>query len=406
MTLRSSKMAKKGFNLKTHQSQYSEKTGWQSLPDSAIWNSAETLIFAFASPIFLNKPELFKQLHDQFPNATLVGCSTSGEIQGDQLFDSSISLTFIKFKNSQFRSALVPVNLTSDSRAAGKSLAETLFDSSLKAITILSDGLMVNGTSLVEGFKDVIDTSKIPLGGGLAGDGNNFQRTFVVYNGLVKSSSVVAVGFYGESIDISVSARGGWDIFGPNRTITKSSGNELFEIDGKPALDLYKEYLGDRAKDLPASGLLFPLQICPVNDPSKKMVRTILSINEHNKSLIFAGDVPQGWSGQLMRANFERVIDGASSAYESGVLKMNDKNSAKFVMAVSCVGRRLVLGERTSEEIQVIADGLTKDSVMSGFYSYGEIAPTMTGQSCELHNQTMTLFILTEKETAQARKAS
>lgn len=392
--------------MKTHQSQYRDSLGWKNLPDVAIWNKEETLIFAFASPIFLRRPEVFKSLREKFPMATLVGCSTSGEIQGENLTDSSVVLTFLNFENSRFRSALVPVVLPADSYGAGRSLAEKLNDKDLKGIAILSDGLVVNGTGLVDGFRQVIDTSKIPLGGGLAGDGNNFQQTFVIYNDEVKSGHVLAVGFYGEGIDISVSARGGWDIFGPSRTITKSEGNEVFEIDGKPALDLYRRYLGDRAKDLPASGLLFPLQICPSDDPNKSMVRTILSINEKNHSLVFAGDVPQGWSGQLMRANFERVIEGASAAYENGYQNVKDKSLPQFVLAVSCVGRRLVLGERTSEELQVISENLKENSVMSGFYSYGEIAPTMNGNSCELHNQTMTLFLLVEKEALQSKKAS
>ena len=382
--------------MKTVQAQFIKSKGWLNLPDPKIWNTAKTLILGFSSPDFATDEHIFKKISDTYPNSVFVGCSTAGEIQGASVFDSSVSLTFVKLEVASFRVVISPISNATESFSVGQNLAAQLTTPQLKGIAIFSDGLIINGSSLVEGFKSVIDTAKIPLGGGLAGDGGRFQSTFVVYNGQVKKGHVIAVGFYGDELDVSVSARGGWDIFGPLRTVTKSIGNELFEIDGRPALELYKEYLGERSKDLPASGLLFPLEIGPESDPSKKLVRTILSVDEKNNSLTFAGDIPVGWTAQLMRANFERVIEGSEVALEGCRAKMRNQNLSAFVLAVSCVGRRLVLGERTVEEIEVLHENLPAQSALTGFYSYGEIAPTVNGNSCELHNQTMTVFMITE----------
>jgi hypothetical protein len=136
-----------------------------------------------------------------------------------------------------------------------------------------------------------------------------------------------------------------------------------FELDGRPALQLYKEYLGDRAAGLPATGLLFPLALRANQTDSKSLVRTILAVNEGEQALTFAGDIPEGTFAQLMKADFDR----------------------------------LVLGERTEEETEATLDVLPKGTQQIGFYSYGEISPYAAG-TCDLHNQAMTLTTLSEAE--------
>ena len=190
-------------------------------------------------------------------------------------------------------------------------------------------------------------------------------------------------------------SKGGWDRFGPERTVTRSEGNVLFELDGKPALDLYKTYLGERASGLPATALLFPLALRARAGEEKSLVRTILAVDESARSLTFAGDVPQGSLAQLMRANFDRLVDGAEGAALMTRGRCG-KGRSTLAVAISCVGRRLVLGERTEEELEAVGDVLPEGARVLGFYSYGEISPFATGR-CDLHNQTMTLTTLQER---------
>jgi hypothetical protein len=200
------------------------------------------------------------------------------------------------------------------------------------------------------------------------------------------------VGFAGD-VQVSAGSAGGWDIFGPERTITASKGNVLYELDGRPALELYREYLGERADGLPATALLFPLAIRRARDATPRTVRTVLGIDELGQAMTFAGDVPEGWHAQLMCANRDRLVDGAMQAAQRSALPASV--DPQLAVAISCVGRRLVLGERTEEEIEATLEALVPGAQLVGFYSYGEIGPHPEGH-CDLHNQTMTITAIGE----------
>lgn len=187
---------------------------------------------------------------------------------------------------------------------------------------------------------------------------------------------------------------GGWDPFGPERIITRSQGNVLYELDGQSALGLYKKYLGEHARELPASGLLFPLSL-RTQAGATPVVRTILSVDEATQSLTFAGDVPVGAYARLMKANFDRLIDGATGAATAGGRALGG-TATELAILISCVGRKLVLKQRIEEEVEGVRDVLGAGAVLTGFYSYGEISPFTPGAKCELHNQTMTITTLAE----------
>ena len=302
----------------------------------------------------------------------------------------------VRFDKTPVRMAEAVVRDPQDSYTAGTAIASQLNRPSLRAILVLSDGLHVNGSELVKGLNDSLGGAVV-ISGGLAGDGTHFKKTWVLKDRTPQSGYVTAVGLYGDHIRIGHGSKGGWDKFGPERLVTKSHGNVLYELDGRPALHLYKEYLGDRAAGLPATGLLFPLAIRSSLSEGKTLVRTILAVDEASQSMTFAGDIPQGVYAQLMRANFDRLIQGASDA---ATLTTNGHDGSPsdhscLSIAISCVGRRLVLGERTEEETEATLDILPQGSRQIGFYSYGEISPYESG-ACDLHNQTMTLTTITE----------
>ncbi|PWY54979.1 hypothetical protein DGG96_14350 [Legionella qingyii] len=379
--------------------QFLKNKGW-SLKEFPDLDSENTLVLIFAAPEFKDFQDPIIQLANFYSNSNIIGCSTAGEIFGNNLFDRSITVAVIKFAKTSLKIAKAEVNNSKDSENAGKVIAEQLKADDLHSIFILSDGLNVNGSELVQGLNTVKANQNIIITGGLAGDGSQFGKTWAILNNKILDHYAVAVGFYGSDIHIGHASMGGWDIFGPVRRITRSESNILYELDYQPALQLYKEYLGEKASELPSSGLLYPLAI---NNPQihdeTQLVRTILAINEKEQSLTFAGDIPMGWHAQLMRANFDRLID---SAHEAGLLAnklmLNDnleKLGPVLAIDISCVGRRLLLGERTEEEIESTMSALPKGSTQVGFYSYGELSPFSVG-NCELHNQTMTITTIYE----------
>ncbi len=378
--------------------QYQKNRGWSctNFPDL---DSPNTLILAFAAPCFKTQPEILRDLAKHYPQSKMIGCSTAGEILANSIYDESISVVVARFDKTQLEITEAEVTSPDHSFDSGCEIRKTLNKPGLRSIFVLSDGLLVNGSELVDGLNQGID-SEVSIAGGLAGDGSDFKNTWTLINGEIRLSHVVAIGFYGDSLVVGHESRGGWDIFGPLRHITRSEGNILYELDDKPALQLYKEYLGDKATELPASGLLYPLAISdPSQEKTVQLVRTILAVDEPTQSLIFAGNIPLGWNAQLMRANFDRLINSANDAGDVALERhskgQNLGEKPLLVIAISCVGRRLLLGERTEEETEAVLDAMPPGATQVGFYSYGELSPYGLG-ACELHNQTMTLTLYSE----------
>jgi hypothetical protein len=373
---------------------YSKTSGWstKSFPDI---DSEKTLIIIFGSSSYFDDAEPIAELKAFYKKSKFSGCSTAGEIFEGTISDDSLTVAIMQFDKSDVHVVTAEIDDPVNSQSTGIKLASELNKENLKHVIVFSEGLNVNGSELAKGFDSVL-TSQIKVSGGLAGDGSAFKQTWVMAQDKPVRNTISAIGFYGDSLDIGCGSKGGWDTFGPERIITKSKGNIVMEIDGEPALDLYKRYLGDRANELPSSALLFPLSIRKNFGSEEKLVRTILSVDHINKTMTFAGDVPEGWCVQLMRANMDRLIEGASGAAQSAKSKSQVVNGDTLAIAVSCVGRRLVLGERTEEEVEATLQSYLAGTKQIGFYSYGEL--TSDGfQPCSLHNQTMTITSISEK---------
>jgi len=359
----------------------------------ATLDSSSTLVLAFGA----SRGDLrhaLRMVREQLPLSHMIGCSTAGEILGSEVSDDSLSIAIARFERSRVRSTIALAIDSSDSFAIGQHVGRTLNAPDLRAVFVLADGLNVAGSKLVRGIRSAIG-DRPAVTGGLAGDGLLFEKTWVMHQGLLGSGAAVAAGLYGERMEIGFGSKGGWDIFGPERAITRARDNVLYELDGKPALQLYKTYLGQRASGLPATALLFPLALRSDGACESSVVRTVLAVNERDQSMTFAGDIPQGARAQLMRANFDRLVQGASDAAAMTQAGGALLGGPTLSIAVSCVGRRMVLGERTEEETEATLEAMPARTEQVGFYSYGEISPCPHVGS-ELHNQTMTLTTLSE----------
>ncbi len=361
------------------------------------WSAAEkprdgtSLVLYFAAPGVMDAEALATELHQRYGDAAIVGCTTGGEIAGNEVLDDSIVTAAIGFDKATVRVAARDLTDISQSHDVGAELARELAGDGLRAIFILSDGTKVNGDVLVAGCLEAVRPEVI-VTGGLAGDGARFQSTAVGCNDAMRPGRVAAIGLYGDSLTIGHGSFGGWDEFGPPRTITRAQGNVLYELDGEPALDLYKRYLGEEAQGLPGSALLFPLSIRPAaGAEGGEVVRTIVGIDEAAKSMTFAGDVPTGYLARLMRGNFDNLVDGAGKAAETA-----NTGSPCLAVLVSCIGRKLLMGQRIAEEVEIVSDVLGPRAALIGFYSYGEISPHGFTGKCELHNQTMTITTISE----------
>ncbi len=368
--------------------------GWNKPFDTSL-DGVNTLIMIFASCDELLVTTALSQLLESFQHATVVGASTAGEIYNDEYYVDAIVVSVIAFEHTSLQTISLPLQSTEKSFDDGVKIAKKLYNDDMRGIFVLSDGLQVNGSQLTQGLSFVVGSS-VPITGGLAGDDDRFEKTWIVVDKEIKSGYVCGVGFYGKNLQFKHASKGGWDRLGLQRVVTKSKNNVLYELDHQPALEIYKKYLGDKAKELPASGLLFPLELKEDADATESKVRTILGVNEDDNSITFAGDIPEGHCVTLMKANYNRLIDGASGAAES--LDFSSYHGEEILsIAISCVGRRLVLKSRVEEELEAVMDAIPPKAKQIGFYSYGEISPLASGK-CDLHNQTMTLTILWESD--------
>jgi hypothetical protein len=364
---------------------WSKSSGWEASPS---FSAIAELVLVFADEAYFQTETCYTELRNKFPKAHIIGCSSAGSVSGVEISDGDVVATIVKLERAKIRIATVDIEQGKSARDLGTRLMNELAAPDLKHVFVLSDGLQVNGSELAQG----LNQAGLPVTGGLAGDGNRFGKTWVMADAPAKSGRIVALGFYGE-VHVKSGCFAGWEEFGAERVVTKSVGNVVYQIDGQPALALYKKYLAEQAADLPASGLRFPLSI-QANKTEKAIIRTLLAIDETANSLTFAGDVPEGYICKLMRTNLDALIDNAGMAAEAA--KSNAQAEDGLCLVVSCVGRRLVMGQLTEEELDAVQNKLGDNTTITGFYSYGELAPFSEVLQCQLHNQTMTLTTVYE----------
>lgn len=376
--------------MRAEQVHWSESAGWRR---GESLSNADLVVY-FGTRDGLADGTRFRELCSMFPGAHILGC-TGGQISGVDLGDEEIAAVAMRFSATRLKLVCEEVPSLEHSRSCGESIGRKLMADDLAGIFVLCDGLRVNGGNLVAGMTAVTGHG-IPVTGGLAGDGAAFQETLVSADCAPRTQIVGAIAFYGEEIRIGHGMAGGWDGFGPRRRVTRSKGNVVIELDGQPALDLYERYLDeDEIKGLPFTALRFPLQIEDPQRPNHEVIRTVVGINRDDRSLIFAGDVPVGWMARLMRGNFDHLAAGAAEAARlAHGNRSGHPNNDEVSLIVSCVGRRLLMGQRITEELEAL--GEVASPIRAGFYSYGEISPHAVSGACELHNQTMTVTSLRE----------
>ena len=360
-------------------------------------NNQDALQNANLVSIFGDTDEFILESHyeyfkTKYPHANIIGCSSSGNILGSEISKNAIVATAVRFENATTLLKSIEVKEGEDVESLSKELASQFEKKGLKHIFILADGLKINGSDIISGFDTIIDNTVKT--GGMAGDGERVEKTYVMANSTPKQNLIAALAFYGDSLIIKTGTQGGWSEFGTKRIITKSSHNIIYELDQEPMLDYYKRYIGGYEESIQRAGFKYPICI-KKDDEDIGVIRTLLYVNEEDKSVMFGGDVPQGYSAQLMKPNIDRLILGAADAAKESKL---DSHKQALGLVVSCAGRRAVMGDFVDEELEALSDELGSNVQLVGFYSYGELAPLKSDlNKCILHNETMTLTVVYEE---------
>lgn len=404
--------------METYSLQYTAPQGWSSVFPEI--DSQQTLVLIFGPANWQTYQSVLEALVKQYPQSTIVGCSGYGAIQASEILDDTFTVNITRFTNTTLRLTTFPINAQTDSRLVGQTLAHELADPTLKGIIVFSDGLNTNGSKLIEGLNQNVASSVVVVGG-LAGDSQQFTYTWVMANQLPQNQMAVALGFYGEAIQIRSALRAGWSPFGPEREVTLASGNKLYKLDNRPALELYKQYLGKHAADITKTSLHFPLAIRPKNKPYT-VIRTPMVLDEESQTLIFAGEIPENSTAQLVHVSVTTLVDGAYEASEqlANAIKIAPDQNL-LILTISCGARRALMAEEAALELAAATSFLPEHAQQIGYYSFGELAPhhikieprgssfcatkecsacliTPSYGSCELHNQTLILTAIYERD--------
>jgi hypothetical protein len=378
--------------MRAEQFSWSAEKGWEPPLASARLAGSVQAAFLFGSARLVNDSGCMDAVRRIYPSAHLFGCSTGGVIQNTSVSDETIALTAVAFESTRVATAHARIESLQQSCEAGERLAQQLHPEGLRQVFVLCEGLRVNGCEFLRGMNAALPPGVI-ASGGCAADGDRLQATHVWCDGPPEESAAVALGFYGDRLRMGAYAVGGWKPFGPDRLITRSKSNVLYEVDNRPALALYKQYLGEYAEGLPANGLLFPLEVSVGG--GQRLLRSLLAVDEAEQSITFAGEVPEGAYARFMVGHWEDLIEGTRAAATASVAALEGL-PAQLSLVVSCNGRRFVLKQRVEEEIEAVREAVGEQTPITGFYSYGEIAPANGSGHMELHNETIAVTSLAE----------
>lgn len=361
-----------------------------------------SLLLVFVSTSAFHQEELVKLLQAKCPQAVLVGCSTAGEISSvSGSRDNSLVLMALAGDGIRFVPG-VGTDMNVDPRKAGRMLAEDIAKKANgekpKACLIFPDGLAGNGADVVRGILDVFG-QEFMVAGGSAGDDYHFKQTYEYLGETVLSNSVVGVGLFGE-FSFGIGVRHGWIPIGNSRIATKSQGNILYELDGKPALEIYEDYFGkdrvliDPNEPFAKLAVTYPLGI-PTPNKDGYLIRDPISVNEQG-AITCAAEIPEGSEVFLMIGSREEAIEAANDAAHKALSQLQGK-SPKAAILFNCIARKKLFMQKKEEEIAVIRSVLGQSVPLIGFYTYGEQAP-LGGEvvTCSFHNETDVIFLLAE----------
>ena len=367
----------------------------------SLQGNIPSFLMLLASPTVYDQQELVNFLKSRCPGATLVGCSTSGEISSvSGSRDGSLALMAIYSDKIKFVAG-VGKNIQKDPREAGRELSQSVGKTGKnkpEAALILPDGLAGNGADIVRGVLDVFGQD-FRLAGGSAGDDFQFKKTFEYFNDEVLTNSVVGVGLYGE-FHFGIGVRHGWIPIGTPRIATKSKSNILYELDGRPAIEMYEDYFGrDRTlisdkEPLAKFAITYPLGISAPNKDGY-LIRDPITADK-NGAITCAAEIPEGSQVYLMIGSREEAIDAAADAVQKALDQVKGK-TIKAAFLFNCIARKKLLMNKKQEEVDRIIGMLGREIPLIGFYTYGEQAP-LGGEiaTCSFHNETDVIFILAE----------
>ncbi|MCW9038634.1 FIST N-terminal domain-containing protein, partial [Altibacter sp.] len=323
------------------------------------------------------------------------GATTAGEFINGEIEEGSIAAMLLDINTAYFKLEFLETGERTTLENAQKIGMQGKKTYSKPGFIIVSGWLSNDGENIVEGISKGYG-GDVTIYGGMAGDDLSLTGPIVFTKGKSSPQGLLALIIDEDKIEINGIASCGWQPIGTTKTITRSEGNVVYTIDDKPALDMIMKYLGveydfDSGNEIVTQlGAYYPLQMEREN--VAPVMRTAMLANREDRSLICAGNVPQGSKVKFsLPPDFDAIEIVVGECRE---LKEESQEEADALIMFSCVSRHLAFGILMKEEIEQVQQ--VWESPMIGFFTYGEFGKSKTGQH-EFHNNTCCLVALKEK---------
>lgn len=351
-------------------------------------NFSPTLAIIFASVCF--EPEKINSVFSS-KNIQVFGASSYGEIINNQIHKNSIVVLLLDIPKNYFSiyaNKLTDNNAYPISYKAGE-IGQSIFAN--PAYLVAYSSFTVDGVSIVEGINNS-HNEKTPLFGGMASNNLSEHKTFVFTNNEIYTEGLIFLIFDNDKIELNGIASSGWEAVGVARKITKANENVVYEIDNRPALDLFEEYYDLKRTNTPIGleiGTKYPLQV--INKDKTTVLRTVLLANKEEKSLVFGGRIEEG---AMVKFSIQPTFEIINKTISEIVNLYSTNKHADALIMFTCVGRQVAFGPIMEEEIEGVYD--IWNSPMAGLFTYGEIG-NAPNKSSDFHNETCSLVLLREK---------
>lgn len=359
-----------------------------------------TLVF---SSVRYADPRLLKGINSMTAGCSLIGCTDAGGISTAGPVRRSVVAVALKARGGRFQTG-VGYAVSKNARQAGQDLAQSLSRQGAqqaKALLALPDGLAGNGSAWLRGVQSILGES-LPIVGGCAADDFAFEKTFQFFNDEILQDSIPAALFCGD-IEVGIGVQHGWIPLGRPRRVTKASGPVIYELDRRPAVALYEEYLGVKKDELTEEPLAHVAMTYPLGTvvprQAEYLLRHAIRVGE-NESIVCTAETQEGSWVRLMIGSNESALEAAKKA-ASRAMRQVSPVRLKGALVFCGVARQKMLGSDFRGEIDVVRDSLGGTGVrIGGFYSYGELAPwelTSGGQakrSNMVHNESIVVMAL------------
>ena len=328
--------------------------------------------------------EVIKNLISLIPQCKIIGATAAGEILNGKIFENKCILSISVFEKTVINTILIKEKISNFNK--GVEIARKLISQDTKAIISFGD-TSIDGQAFLDGINSI--DNKIVISGGIAGNSNSTDETYVFTENGVEKDSVVAAALNSKDLYVNNESNLNWVPIGKEYEVTEAEGNVIKSIDNISAQEFYGKYLGiNNNEQIARIGAKFPLMIKRNN---RYMGNPVMkSVN--NKEIIVSSKINIGEKIRIGYGDFREILMGSKSVYDK--IK-NHPSESLFIY--SCDSRKKFLKEIAAEEIAPISG----DSSTSGFYTFGEF--NHVNNENIFYTETMTILVLSENMNSRIK---